>query len=131
MKRSSCVELGGFARIEAGGRLVEAEEERLGAHGAGDLEPALGAIGQVAGRVVGALDEVDLLEPVDRLVDRRGLVAVAIAGQRRTGRRSCSPRRRISVLCCATMRFSSTVMPPKRRMFWKVRATSARAGRSR
>ena len=50
------VQLGGFARVEAGGRLVEAEQRRVGAHGAGDLQPALGAIGQVAGRVVGAVD---------------------------------------------------------------------------
>ena len=92
------VELGRLARIEAGGRLVEAEEERLGAHGAGDLEAPLRAIGQVAGRVVGAVDEIDLLEPVDRLVDRR-LVAVAIAGQAERGRRRCSPRR--ASACCA------------------------------
>ena len=31
----------------------------------------------------------------------------------------------ISTLCCATSRFSSTVMPANRRMFWKVRATLA------
>ena len=48
------VELGALARIEAGRRLVEAEQHRIGAHGARDLEPALGAIGQVAGRIVGA-----------------------------------------------------------------------------
>ena len=44
------VELGALARIEAGRRLVEAEQERLGAHGARDLEPPLSAIGQLAGR---------------------------------------------------------------------------------
>ena len=48
------VELGAFARIEAGRRLVEAEQHRVGAHGARDLEPPLVAIGQVAGRIVGA-----------------------------------------------------------------------------
>ena len=47
------VELGRFARVEAGRRLVEAEQPRLGAHGARDLEPALRAIGQLAGRPVG------------------------------------------------------------------------------
>jgi hypothetical protein len=31
----------------------------------------------------------------------------------------------ISALCCATTRFSSTVMPGNSRMFWKVRATRA------
>ena len=37
------------------------------------------------------------------------------------------PEARISTLCCATIRFSSTVMPWNSRMFWKVRATRARA----
>ena len=59
------VEFGRLARVEAGGRLVEAEEQRIGAHGAGDLQPSLGAIGQVGRRIVGAVDQVDLLEPVD------------------------------------------------------------------
>ena len=36
------------------------------------------------------------------------------------------PEARISLLCCATIRFSSTVMAGNRRMFWKVRATFAR-----
>ena len=50
------VELGAFARVEAGRRLVEAEQHRVGAHGARDFEPALRAVGQVAGRIVGAVD---------------------------------------------------------------------------
>ena len=33
----------------------------------------------------------------------------------------------MSVLCCATIRFSSTVMPRNSLMFWKVRATRALA----
>ena len=36
------------------------------------------------------------------------------------------PLASISVLWCATMRFSSTVMPWNSRMFWNVRATFAR-----
>ena len=43
-----------LARVEAGRRFVEAEQHRVGAHGARDLEPALLAIGQVAGEIVGA-----------------------------------------------------------------------------
>ena len=35
------------------------------------------------------------------------------------------PDARISGVCCATRRFSSTVMPENRRMFWNVRATRA------
>ena len=38
-----------------------------------------------------------------------------------------NPEARISTLCCATIKFSSTVMPWNRRMFWKVRATRALA----
>ena len=37
---------------------------RLGAHGAGDLEAALGAIGQVTRRIIGAVDEPGHFEPV-------------------------------------------------------------------
>ena len=78
------VELGAFARIEAGGRLVEAEQHRIGAHGARDLEPALRAIGQVAGRIVGALDQADPVEPVARLLDRG-----AFGARHRRGSRAC------------------------------------------
>ena len=67
------VEFGALARIEAGRRLVEAEQHRIGAHGAGDFEPPLRAIGQFAGRIVGALDQADAVEPRARLVDRRAL----------------------------------------------------------
>ena len=75
-----CVELGAFVRIEPGRRLVEAEQHRLGAHGARDFEPPLRAIGQFAGRVVGALGKSDAVEPVARLVDRRAL-GTAIGGK--------------------------------------------------
>ena len=51
------VQVFGLARIEAGGGFIETEQHGLGAHGAGDLEAALGAIGQFARRIVGAVDE--------------------------------------------------------------------------
>ena len=63
-------QLGALARIEPGGRLIEAEQHRLGAHGAGDFQPALRAIGQFAGRIVGARGQADPVEPIARLVDR-------------------------------------------------------------
>ena len=44
-----------LGRVEAGGRLVEQQQLRLGRHRPGDLEPALVAVGQVAGGVVGAV----------------------------------------------------------------------------
>ena len=61
--REQLVEFFGFARIEAGGRLVKAEQLRIGAHGARDLEPALGAIGEIARRIVGAIGQADAVEP--------------------------------------------------------------------
>ena len=61
-----------FPRIEAGRRLVEAQQFRPGAHGARDLQPALRAIGQVAGRVVGAVDQLRLFQPELRQLDRLG-----------------------------------------------------------
>jgi hypothetical protein len=87
-----------------------------------DLQPALVAIGQVAGGIVGAVGQVDLVEPVlaFSIASLAGLVA-ADAEYAEEG----EARGRISGLCWATSRFSSTVMPPKRRMFWKVRATLA------
>ena len=81
MAQQQLVELGAFARVEAGGRLVEAEQHRIGAHGARDLEPALRAIGQIAGRIVGAVDAGRCLSSqYARLVDRRASAA-AIGGQ--------------------------------------------------
>ncbi len=47
----------------------------------------------------------------------------------RAGRASVKPEARISALCWATIRFSSTVMPANRRMFWNVRATRAELAR--
>jgi hypothetical protein len=41
-----------------------------GAHGARDLEAALRAIGQIARRIVGAVDQVGLFQPVFGLLDR-------------------------------------------------------------
>src|SRR6185437_15302026 len=59
-----------LSRVEAGGRLVEAEQGGLGAHRARDLESALVAIGQIAGGIVGAIDEADALQPEFRQIDR-------------------------------------------------------------
>ena len=49
--------------------LVEAEQHRIGAHGARDFEAALGAVGQRAGRIVGAVGKPDAIEPVACFVD--------------------------------------------------------------
>ncbi len=64
MSMQQCVERQRFLGIEAGRRLVEAQKLRTGAHCARDLEAPLRAIGQVAGRIVGTIDEIGLLQPV-------------------------------------------------------------------
>ena len=85
------VELGGLAQIEPGRRLVEAEQHRLGAHGACDFEPPLAAIRQLAGGIVGAVGEPGPLEPIAGLLDRSAFgVGVGAdaehAGERESGR---------------------------------------------
>ncbi len=76
------IELGAFARIETGGGLVETQQHRIGAHGAGDLQAALIAVGQGAGRVIGAGRQLDAVEPVAGDVDRRGLRLLCSAASR-------------------------------------------------
>src|SRR5690606_8911810 len=49
---------------------VQAQQPRPRAHGARNLEPALVAVGQAAGRVVRARLEADAREPVARALDR-------------------------------------------------------------
>ena len=110
------VELGAFAVVEAGRRLVEAEQHRLGAHRARDFEPALRAIGQRAGGVVGAIDKADPVEPVTRPLDCLRLGARdSVRDPNRPS--TVKPEATISVLCCATRRFSSSVMPANSRTF--------------
>jgi len=48
-------------------RFVEAEQHRIGTHGAGDFQPPLRAIGQDAGRIVGPLGQADAVEPAAAL----------------------------------------------------------------
>ena len=59
-----------FARVQSGGRLVEAQQCGFGAHRAGDFETALIAIGQIARGIVGALDQPDSVEPERCQIDR-------------------------------------------------------------
>ncbi len=53
------VELRRFARVEAGGGLVQAQQHRVDAQRARDLDAALDAVGQVAGGVVGEVGELE------------------------------------------------------------------------
>ena len=63
IESSNSLKRGAFARVQSGGRLVEAEQRRFGAHRARDFEAALVAIGQIAGGVVGAVEQPDAIEP--------------------------------------------------------------------
>ena len=74
------VQLGGLARVEAGSGLVEAQQQGVVAHAAGDFELALGAIGQVTGLPVGHVQQLHLVQPLARLVDGAPLGA-AVARQ--------------------------------------------------
>ena len=55
---------------DAAGNLPYGDQRRLGAHRARDFETALIAIGQVAGGIVGAVDQPDAIEPEPRQIDR-------------------------------------------------------------
>ncbi len=72
------VQIRRFARIEARGGLVEAQQHRVRAHRAGDLQPTLVAVGQAARGLVGAIDQIDALEPGFGLLDG-GLLRTAVA----------------------------------------------------
>jgi len=49
------------------------QQHRIRAHGAGDFEPPLRAIGQFAGRIVGPIEKTEAIEPVPRFIERRAL----------------------------------------------------------
>ena len=53
----------GLTRIEPGRRFVETEQPWFGAHGAGDLEAALGAVRKITSGPIGGFDEIDALQP--------------------------------------------------------------------
>ena len=60
--------------VEAGRRLVQAEQFRLGGQRPGDLETALVAVRQVAGQVVGPAVDADEPEQLERLTLARPLL---------------------------------------------------------
>ena len=61
-----------IAWIEAGSGLIKTEQCGLCAHRSGDFEPALVAIGQITGGVIGARHQIDAFQPCARKVDRLG-----------------------------------------------------------
>lgn len=58
----------GFLRIKPCGRFVQADDLRSCAHGAGDFQTALLAVGKLTGKTVGAIHQVHHFEPVERRV---------------------------------------------------------------
>ena len=78
--------MGAFARVEAGRGFIQAEQHRIGAHGARDFEAALRAIGQIAGGIVGTVCQADSVQPLRaRSIAARS--AFAKEGKPRTPRR--------------------------------------------
>ena len=60
----------GFHRVEAGGRLVQTDHLRTGAHGAGDLQPPLLSVGEGPRQTVGAVHHLHHLQPVKSAIQR-------------------------------------------------------------
>ena len=62
MRRTSSIGVVGLGRAHAGGRLVEAQELRLGGQRDADLEVALLAVREVGGQLVGLAAQADRVE---------------------------------------------------------------------
>src|SRR6185295_225118 len=62
-----------FGRVHAGGRLIQGDQLRVGGQGPGDLQPALVAVREGAGLVVGVLADTDVVEQFHRALGDRGL----------------------------------------------------------
>ena len=78
----------------AGGRLVEQHHLRVERQRGGDLQRALAAIGQLAGRAVGELGEADSLEQLAARARRARRSSVARSARSRRSRRACAAARR-------------------------------------
>ena len=83
--RSSSAERLLLLAAQAGGRLVEHQQHRVGGQRARDLEDALGAQRQAAGQLVRAVGQADALELAQRLgADLRFLARGPAAARRRS-----------------------------------------------
>ena len=67
------VQLFGLFRVQPRRRFIEHQNFRLGHHAAGNLQPTLVAVGQVAGLTVGMLQQADTLQPGGGPVQRFAL----------------------------------------------------------
>ncbi len=109
-----------FLGVHPGGRLVEQQQRRLGRQGAGDLHPPLVAVGELGREAV---------EGRRRAAPRRPAARGRARGPRAprraptAGGRSRRPGPARIRACRPTITFSTAVIAPNSRMFWKVRAT--------
>ena len=110
----------GFLGVHARRGLVEQQQLGVGGQRPGDLDASLVAVGEVDGQmfVHGPL-QADVLQRLRRLRRAPRFSSLATHGGRRIEPNSPAFMRE----CWPTMTFSSAVMVPKSRMFWKVRAT--------
>ena len=110
----------GLVGVHARRRLIQQQQHRLAGQGAGDLQAALVAVGQVAGGdVVAALETHQRQQLAAAIGGGRFLARLTSRGEDGVERLLCS------LMCMPTSTFSSTVMFWKSRMFWKVRPMPA------
>ena len=74
-----------FLRVQAGGRFVQHQQPGAGDHAAGNFQPALVAVGQIAGLAVGIGVQAHEVQPPDRTVDGLGFGS-AVGGQAQQAR---------------------------------------------
>ena len=97
-----------LGRAHAGGRLVEAQQARLGGERDADLEIALLAVRQIGGQFVGLAEQADGVQRRFRLLVDVGEGAVV--------RRSCSSRGGATARRCA--RFPARVALGRMLVIW-------------
>ena len=74
-----------LGRVEPGRRLVQAQQRRLGGQRPGDLQPALVAVGQVAGQLLAAVPDADEVQQL------RGALVADFSSRRCRGKRNSAP----------------------------------------
>ena len=119
--RSSVAERLLLLAAQAGGRLVEHEQHRVGGERARDLEHALGAERQAAGQLVRAVAEADAVELALRLGEDLGFLG---AVEPQAGAQHAGARARRSA---PSATLSSRLICGRSLTCWKVRAMPRRA----
>ena len=121
MRPISAVIVARLDGVHARRRLVEQQQLRLAGQRARDLQPPLVAVGQVAGQLVLAAPQADVVEPAWRPSPATCLLRAAGAASGARRRRAM----RAAASACRPARSRCAVMLANRRMFWKVRPMPA------